>query len=335
MSYLRKFSLDVQGDTYAGELALPYVTAAVKSGDSIANGYVDVMDGINHKAVIKNLVIGDPVVAGGNGNCNFNDQDSMDLTEQVLTLQDLRVNEQICRGEIFPTFLAANNKMERNGELPADFQEFLLGAVASKVAESIEVGIWQGGTGTFGTGFLGVDGSTTQETELDAGACLDTGSGFTEVDFTAGACSASTILANLAATYDGVVANASGMLRKTGFGFYMNLKTYGFYIQALAGANSAANQGFANGLQNQQFNAVTYFGFPVYPCPGMPDDVIVATYPENLKVGTSLQTDTTEVRIIPTYAYDGSDNIRITMRFGIGVQTAVKTDGVVGSSLFS
>ena len=62
----------------------------------------------------------------------------------------------------------------------------------------------------------------------------------------------------------------------------------------------------------------------------MPDDAIVMTYKDNLVFGTNLATDWTEARIIPTYQYDGSDNVRIVMNFAVGVQVAVKTDGVVG-----
>ena len=76
-------------------------------------------------------------------------------------------------------------------------------------------------------------------------------------------------------------------------------------------------------------------GFPIYVCPGMFNDVIVATYPENLVFGTNNNTDWTEVRMIPTYEYDGSDNIRIVMNFAVGVQVAVATDGVYGSTVWS
>lgn len=64
----------------------------------------------------------------------------------------------------------------------------------------------------------------------------------------------------------------------------------------------------------------------------MLNDVIIFTYPENLAVGTNLQTDFTEAQLIPTYQYDGSDNVRISMRFGLGVQTRVAGDGVYGAT---
>jgi hypothetical protein len=35
-------------------------------------------------------------------------------------------------------------------------------------------------------------------------------------------------------------------------------------------------------------------------------------------------------QLIPTYQFDGSDNVRVSMRFACGVQTGVATDGVVG-----
>ena len=76
----------------------------------------------------------------------------------------------------------------------------------------------------------------------------------------------------------------------------------------------------------------TYLGIPINVCPGMPDDAIVLTYVSNMVYGTNLATDWTEARLIPTYQYDGSDNVRVVMNFAIGVQTAVAADGIVGAT---
>ena len=56
-----QFDITVTDNTYAGKLALPYVTAAVKSPDTVAKGYVRQIDGLNSKAVISNLGISDPM----------------------------------------------------------------------------------------------------------------------------------------------------------------------------------------------------------------------------------------------------------------------------------
>ena len=314
-----QFDIDVSAYTsYAGKLALPYVTAAVKSPDTIAKGYVRVIDGLNKSARITNLGISDPVVAAA---CGFSSSNDTSLTEQVLTLTDLKVNEEVCRGTIFPTWIGEN--MDRNGNLPGTFSDFLLATIAGKVGESLENSMWKG-SAIFGTGFQSNDG-TLDETGADLSACKD----FFEVDLD-GAISTTDILTDLGAVYNSVVANAPGMLSKPGFGFYMNNKTYALYAQKLASETTYQQVGAAG-----TFTGLTYMGFPIYVCPGMFNDTIIATYPENLVVGTNLATDYTEVNLIPTYQFDGSDNIRVVMNFAMGVQTAVPTDGVFATSVWS
>ena len=322
LSKKREFDITITDNTYAGELSLPYVTAALRSPDTIAKGYVRTIDGLNSKAVINNLACSNPIVAAA---CSFSSGDDTSLTEQVLTLTDLKVNEEICRGTIFPTWIGQG--MDRNGNLPQEFGDFLLQVVAGKAAAQLEIGIWQGSS-PFGTGFLSDDGNQ-DEAGADASALKD----FSEVDF-ADALAAADILTDMASVYNTVASDVSGILTKPGAGFYMNNKTYGFYIQALATAGS--NQGQVSGAGfNLSGENMTYFGFPVYRCPGMFNDTIVFTYPENLVFGTNLATDWTEARLIPTYQYDGSDNVRVTMNFAVGVQTAVATDGVYGSTVWT
>ena len=317
-----EFDITVNGDTYAGVHSLPYVTAALRSPDTVAKGYVRTIDGLTKSAVINNIASTNPIVAAA---CGFTSGNTTSTSEQVLSLTDLKVNEEICRGTIFPTWMGQG--MDRNGNLPQNFSDFLLGVIASKAAAQLEIGIWQGAT-PFGTGFLSNDG-TQDEAGADASACKD----FTEVTF-ANALDKGDILAGMEAVYDSVAANLSGMLTKPGAGFYMNNKTYGFYIQALA--NAGSNQGQVSGAGfNLDGDNMTFFGFPIYRCPGMFNDVILFTYPENLVFGTNLATDWTEARLIPTYEYDGSDNVRVTMNFAVGVQTAVATDGVYGSTVWS
>jgi len=110
----------------------------------------------------------------------------------------------------------------------------------------------------------------------------------------------------------------------------MNQKTYAIYAQKLSSETTYQQVGAAG-----TFTGLTYMGFPIYVCPGMFNDTIIATYPENLVVGMNAATDYTEVSIIPTYQFDGSDNIRIVMNFAMGVQTAVPTDGVFATSVWS
>ena len=323
LSKYHEFDITVNSDTYAGVHALPYVTAALRSPDTIAKGYVRTIDGLNKSAVISNVAASNLIVAADE--CGFVSGGNTSTSEQILTLTDLKVNEEICRGTIFPTWMGQG--MDRNGNLPQEFSDFLLKVVAGKAAAQLEIGIWQGAS-PFGTGFLSDDG-TQDETGADASAMKD----FTEVDF-ADALAASDILTDMASVYNAAASDISGILTKPGVGFYMNNKTYGFYIQALAAAGTNGGQTSGFGF-DQNADNITYFGYPIYRCPGMFNDTIVFTYPENLVFGTNLATDWTEARLIPSYEYDGSDNVRVVMNFAVGVQTAVATDGVYGSTVWT
>jgi hypothetical protein len=312
----------ITDNTYAGQLALPYVTAAVKSPDTVQ--FCRQIDGLNSKAVINNLASTDPIVSGGTGAaCAFNPTDSLSVTEQVLTITDLKINEQICRATILPTWIGEG--MRRDGDIPQTFADFLLATVAGRAGAQMENALWVADASSiFGTGFLSDDGVFDQ-LGLNASAMAD----FTQATLNSGAATTNANIDDaLATVWTSVVGSHPGLISKPDFGFWMNNKMYGLYAQYLA--NSGSGQGINMLGSNQGFDGLTYLGYPIYKCPGMPDDAIVATYRENCVIGSNLGTDMTEVRLIPTYQYDGSDNVRVVMNFAVGVQVGVKTDGVVG-----
>ena len=143
-------------NTYAGELALPYVSAALLGSETIAKNRCRFIEGIVGKTVVSGLTSTDTIQASS---CNWADGSNLALTEQVLDPSDLKVNEEICRGTMYPTWIASNGRMERNGQLPATWSDFLLGAVAERTGTNLETLLWQSDTGAiFGTGFLSNDG---------------------------------------------------------------------------------------------------------------------------------------------------------------------------------
>ena len=313
----------LSGDTYAGELALPYVSAAVKANDTIGKGYVRLIEGMNRKAVIESLSVASPLAAAS---CTFNATDTT-ITESVITLTDLKAQFQYCRGTVFPTWIGQG--MDRNGNLPQDFESFLLETSAARVGAAIENEMWVGGT-DFGTGFVSNDG-TYDQAGLDASKLAD----FTQITMNSGALTNAVAITALNKVYDGVTANHPGLMSKPGFGFFMNNKTYGLYIQQLAGLGAGVSNSTdgVNGLASaQSFEGMSFMGIPIYRCPGMPDDCIVAADKENLVAATNALSDLTEVRLIPTYQYDGSDNINLSMRFAIAVGAGLTTEGVVGAT---
>ena len=316
MSKKYNFDITVTDNTYAGELALPYVTAAVTGAETIANNRCRLIEGVVHKAVVSNLGITDPIQAAA---CAGTDGANTSLTEQVLTLNDLMVKETICRGTLFPTFIAAQGRMRRDGNIPPDFAEFLLATVANKTGENLESLMWAADAGAvWGLGLLSNDG-VIDEDGIDASAMA----GFTEAVRDA-AFDATNILGNMDTVFAGVAATP-GILAKEGAGFYMSYEAYAFMQQAIAA------QGTDLGY-NRDLKTVTYLGYPVYPTAGIPNtaDVIAFTYPENIVVGTNAYTGNESASLIPVYQYDGSDHVKVAMDFAVGVNVAVAADGVVG-----
>ena len=143
LSLNKKYNFDIDDtvNTYAGELALPYVTAALLGAETIAKGRCRFLEGIVGKTVISGLATTDTIQAA---NCSWNDGSNVALTEQVLDPSDLAVMEEICRGTMYPTWIAANGRMERNGSLPVAWSDFLLGAVAERTGTSLETLLWCG-----------------------------------------------------------------------------------------------------------------------------------------------------------------------------------------------
>ena len=314
----RNFDIEVIADTYAGKLALPYVAAAVKSPDTVANGFVRQIDGLNKKAVLGNVGSPTPVVADA---CGFTDNSNTTFDEQVLTLTQYKVNEEICRGTVFPTWIGEN--MDRNGDLPTSFSDFLMATVAANAGQQIENGIWRGildGTNN-SVGFLSNDGVFNAAGWAASATANFQGQAISAI-------TNSNAVDQLGLVYDNAVANVPGILSKPDVCFYVSLKTYGLYMQELAKAGNG--QGINSLGSNQSLQSMTYLGIPIHVCPGTFDDSIVLTYASNMVYGTNLATDWTEAQIIPTYEYMGNDAVRIIMNFAVGVQTAVKGDGVVG-----
>ena len=310
------FDIDASVNTYAGELALPYVTAAVLGAETINKGRVRLIEGVVGNAVISGLGFSDVIQAAS---CAGTDGADLTLTEQILTVNQLMVKEVICRKTMFPTWIAAQGRMQRNGDIPVTWTDFLLSATAAQAGTSLENLLWQGATTTFPLGFLSNDG-VIDEDGIDASACQL----FVEATTSAAAWDATNILANMDAVFT-AAQGVPGILGKPGCGFYVSMEAYAFYLQAMALQNTGP--GF-----NQSMDGATYLGYPVYPTPGIPNtvDVMVFTYPDNLVVGTNAYSDEEAAALIPVYKYDGSDNVKVSMDFAVGVQTAVAGDGVVG-----
>jgi len=76
-------------------------------------------------------------------------------------------------------------------------------------------------------------------------------------------------------------------------------------------------------------NALSFEGIKIQHAPGMPSDHIVAGEASNIYFGTGLLADHNEVKLLDMGDLDGSQNVRVIMRYTAGVQYGIGGDLVL------
>jgi len=340
----RELSNNPQGlpGTYAGVLSTPFIAPALKTADTLVKGYVRQIDGISFKAVLSATSIADDVIqVGGASNCAFDDGNSVTLSESILTLTDLKVNEELCRATMLNSWQEQLGPRNTADWSSPEYRNFVMGQVAAKTAAGVENAIWKGSNGVFANGFLSSDGVFDD----DGLAASSLANATTQA---IAAMTAANVLQQIGLVYNKAATDKSAILSKPDLKFFVSNKTAALYRQAIAtagggiafdtaglasgAATTTTGQGYNNMVTNQAFGALNFLGIEIAECPGMFDDAIVLAQTENLIVGSNLSTDYTEASYIQTYLYDGSDNVRVTMRFGLGTVAGIAADAIVGKT---
>ena len=289
--------------TYAGVAARPYVSAAILAADTIANGYVSVIENVHSKAVLRKF---SGAAIQANDDCAFSTPASGQLTvgEAVLEAAALKVNEQVCNADLRATWESALIRSQNDGA-PADFVTYTAQYVAAKVAESVEHNIWHGNfnhtTGaTSGATYTAFDGISRHLVDNYAAGNMQQ---------LTGATTAANILARLA----GLTAEApSAIAGDPNTKLFMSRASAQLYYQALAADYSLP---FLNdGL------ATRYAGYEIITPGGMPNDTFLLSKGENLYFGTNLLTDHIQASILDLTGVTGDDVTRVIMQFSAGTQ---------------
>ena len=92
-----------------------------------------------------------------------------------------------------------------------------------------------------------------------------------------------------------------------------------------AGTNDQGNQWYNMG------NALSFDGLEIVHAPGLASDTMIAAEKSNLFFGTGLMADQNEVKVIDMADIDGSQNVRVVMRFTAGIQHGIGSDIVLYS----
>jgi hypothetical protein len=297
--------------TYAGEFAGKYVSAALLSGSTIANGGIEVKPNVKYKEVLKKIAT-DAIVK--DATCDFTATSTVTLTEKILQPEEFQVNLQLCKKDFKSDWEAVQMGYSAFDSLPPAFADFLLGHVAAKVAEKTEQNIWKGVTANAGefNGFatlLSLDASLPAAQEV-AGTTV----------------TAANVITELGKVVDAVPASLYG---KEDLYLYVSQNIARAYVRALGGfgASGLGSNG-SNAMGTQWFNngSLSFDGIKIFVANGLANNTAVATYKSNLFFGTGLLSDQNEVKVLDMADLDGSENVRVIMRFTAGVQYAAVED---------
>jgi hypothetical protein len=297
--------------TYAGEFAGKYIAAALLSASTIENGGVEVRPNVKYKEVINKLALGDLVA---NATCDFTDTSSVTLTERILAVEDFQVNLELCKKDFHSTWQSIEMGFSSFDELPKSFADFLIAQVAAKVAQQQEQTIWTGANATAGE----YDGFVTLAT-ADSDVVDEAGTTITSAN----------VITEMGTVVDKI---PSALYGKEDLNLYVSQNVARAYVRALGGfGSSGLGAAGTNNLGTQWWNngSLTFDGVNIFVAQGMDDNYMMAAQKSNLFYGASLLSDQQEVKLLDMADLDGSDNVRVIMRFAAGVQYGVGSEIVL------
>ena len=299
--------------TYAGESAGQYISAALLSGATLEAGGVTIKPNVKFKEVIKKLATDDIVK---DATCDFSATSTITLTERILQPEYQQVNLQLCKNDFISDWEAISMGYSAHDNLPSAFSDYLISHVAAKVAERTEKSLWSGDTATNGQ-FNGF----TKLVSTDAGLPSAQEIAGTTVD-------SSNVIAELGSIVDAI---PSALYGADDLYIYVSQNIARAYVRALggfgasglgaAGTNAQGTQWFNNG-------SLSFDGVKLFVANGLADNDAIATTKDNLFFGTGLLADHNEVKVLDMADLDGSDNVRVVMKFTAGAQIGVIEDVV-------
>ena len=321
MSNLRKTHLATAVNittSYAGEFAGEYIAAALLSSSTINDGGLTIKSNIGFKEVIKKLSTSALVQPAS---CDFDPTSTVTLVERIIQPTELQVNLQLCKKDFVNDWESQQMGFGLSQSLPPLFSDFMIAHVAAEVAQSTELNIWRGDTAAaINNSFDGF------EKIIAASAAAGDIPAAQQVAAVGGGITAANVITELQKVVSAIPNTLYG---KESLRIYVPSSVAKFYVQALGGFSvlATSNAGVNNqGTQWWNNGSLTVDGVQIFVCPGMSDNKMYAAEVGNLYFGTGLLNNNQEVRVLDMVDLDGSNNVRMVMRFTSGVQFGIASD---------
>ena len=296
--------------SYVGGFASKYISAALLSADTLDKGLISVLPNVNYKTTLQKVNL-DAIVK--DATCDFDPTSTLTLADRVLTTEPFQVNVQLCKKDFYASWIGGQMGYSAYDGLPADFSEYLIAYVAGKTAEKLENNIWQGAAATNG--------------EFDGFQAL-LAADATVIDVVGTTVTAANVIEEMGKVVDAIPAALYG---KEDLTIFVPQNVAKAYVRALGGFGTSGLG--ANGVDNKGTmwygQGDLYFdGMRVAMVNGLASNKMVAAQSSNLYFGTGLLDDRNEVKVLDMANLDGSDNVRVVMRFFAGVQHGIGADVV-------
>lgn len=289
--------------TYAGEKAMPFISAALLQPTTIRNGGLTVKPNIKFKQVLKRVEMSDLIK---DGTCDFTPTATIDITENTLTPKEFQVNYTLCKSDFRDDWDAMSMGLSAHDSLPPSLAEYIIGKTVAEVATANESILWTGADGNEGEydGFLAL--FTADATVIDvAGAAVD----------------ATTIQAEMRKVINAIPETVYG---KEDLKLYVSSDIWRAYVSSLALAGNG--NGYNQAGSNQGFASLQFEGVDLFKANGLPAGNMVAAQSSNLYFGTGLMNDHNEIKVLDMADLDGSQNVRFVMRYTAAVNYAVGSE---------
>ncbi len=302
----------ITSSSYAGEFAGKYLAASLLTAKTLDDAAITIMPNIKYKAAMKVGAFSNLVRSA---DCDFDSSTSgLTLTEKVITPTELQVNLQICKKELHADWEAAQMGYSAFDSLPSLFSDFVIARVAAEVSSATETSIWSGAAG---------------EGNFNGLKTLAAADG-TVVDVAKATVTAANVVTELGKIVDAIPSAVYGA---DDLHIYVSQNIYRAYVRALGGfgASGLGANGYDNKGNNQSLDGLFFDGVKIYATSGLADNNAMAARSSNLFFGTGLLNDRNEVKVIDMSDIDGSQNVRVIMRYTAGVQIGIGADVVLYS----
>jgi len=280
--------------SYIGELALPYITAAFLKNRTVDSGVRVVEDIVKYAYIAK--LAGSNLVQVGQS-CDFSASGTLSATEAKLEPCTLHIDIELCYKDLEALWNGISSGNLNTQDAGADLQAALSDVLIDAMNQSFEDKMWNY-TGTTGCTIVGISNQIV--TNVVSGT-----TGLTKT--------------NIIAAVDALVAKLPSVVLEdvSNLKIYMNPKSLLYYKQALMalGINTPADA-----------MPATYDGIPIYTVVKIADNEMFAIQPQNIAVGVGAMDNFSQLVIKDMRESTLDNKVRMKLQGNVDVKVIYEAE---------